>query len=223
MRTQVTGMYGIEYPIFAFSHCRDVVAAVSRAGVMGMLGALYFTPEELELELSWLDANVGGRPYGVDVVMPASYEGADLGDADELLTRLQAMIPEQHREFVDKLLVEQGMEPLTRQDAAKYLIGWTDATARPQVEVALRHPIALLANALDPPPADVVEMAHAKGVKVAAATSRDTVRSRSLTGKTARLLKNTWTDAWERPDAPQTLPMPMRFMLVSDAMRCGRR
>src|ERR687896_2690847 len=89
VRTRVTELFGIEYPIFAFSHCRDVVAAVSRAGGMGVLGALYFTPEELELELKWIDEHVGGKPYGVDVVMPAKYEGAELGDADELLSRLQ--------------------------------------------------------------------------------------------------------------------------------------
>ncbi|GAA1021290.1 putative monooxygenase [Acrocarpospora pleiomorpha] len=318
MRTRVTDMFGIEFPIFAFSHCRDVVAAVSRAGGMGVLGALYFTPEELETELKWIDENVGGMPYGVDVVMPASYEGADLGvdSPEDLLGRLQGMIPAGHRAFVDDLLEKHGVPALSGDDAGRALLGWTDATARPQVEVALRHPIALLANALGPPPADVVEQAHAKGVKVAAlastprhaikqvevgvdvvvaqgteagghtgeistmvlipqvvdavdvpvlaaggigdgrqmaagmalgaegvwtgsiwltveeadtpemarqrilaATSRDTVRSRSWTGKPARLLKNEWTDAWESTDSPGTLPMPLQFMLVSDALR----
>ncbi|SET54913.1 NAD(P)H-dependent flavin oxidoreductase [Nonomuraea wenchangensis] len=316
MRTRVTDMFGIELPIFAFSHCRDVVAAVSRAGGMGVLGALYFTPEELETELKWIDDHVDGRPYGVDVVMPASYEGADFA-TDELVGRLQAMIPEGHRSFVENLLAEHGVPPLSADaDAGRVLLGWTDATARPQVEVALRHPIALLANALGPPPADVVELAHSHGVKVAAlastprhalkqvevgvdvvvaqgteagghtgeistmvlipqvvdavdvpvlaaggigngrqmaaglalgaegvwtgslwltveeadtpemakrrileATSRDTVRSRSWTGKPARLLRNEWTEAWESTDSPGTLPMPLQFMLVSDALR----
>ncbi|MGI5486171.1 NAD(P)H-dependent flavin oxidoreductase [Microtetraspora malaysiensis] len=318
MRTRVTDMFGIEFPIFAFSHCRDVVAAVSRAGGMGVLGALYYTPEELELELKWIDEHVGGRPYGVDVVMPASYEGADLGvdSPADLLARLQGMIPAGHRQFVEDLLARHNVPPLTGDDPGKVLLGWTDATARPQVEVALRHPIALLANALGPPPADVVEQAHAHGVKVAAlastprhavkqvevgvdvvvaqgteagghtgeistmvlipqvvdavdvpvlaaggigdgrqmaagmalgaegvwtgsiwltveeadtpelarqrilaATSRDTVRSRSWTGKPARLLKNEWTDAWESAESPGTLPMPLQFMLISDALR----
>ncbi|WP_067453460.1 NAD(P)H-dependent flavin oxidoreductase [Actinomadura macra] len=170
MRTRVTELFGIEYPIFAFSHCRDVVAAVSRAGGMGVLGALYFTPEELERELTWIDTHVGGRPYGVDVVMPAAYEGADLGDADELLGRLQGMIPAGHRRFLADLLAEHGVEPSTGS-AGRALLGWTDQTARPQVEVALGHPIALLANALGPPPADVVARAHAHGVKVAGLVS----------------------------------------------------
>ncbi|ETK33611.1 MULTISPECIES: NAD(P)H-dependent flavin oxidoreductase [Microbispora] len=318
MRTRVTDLFGIEFPIFAFSHCRDVVAAVSRAGGMGVLGALYFTPEELEIELKWIDDHVDGRPYGVDVVMPASYAGADL-DVDspaDLVARLQGMIPQAHRDFVENLLSRHGVPPLTGSDPGRVLLGWTDATARPQVEVALRHPIALLANALGPPPADVVELAHAKGVKVAAlastprhavkqvevgvdvvvaqgteagghtgeistmvlipqvvdavdvpvlaaggvgtgrqmaagmalgaegvwtgsvwltveeadtselvkrrileATSRDTVRSRSWTGKPARLLRNEWTEAWESAESPGTLPMPLQFMLVSGALR----
>ncbi|TKK86397.1 nitronate monooxygenase [Herbidospora galbida] len=314
MRTRAADMFGLEFPIFAFSHCRDVVAAVSRAGGMGVLGALYFTPEELETELAWIDANVDGKPYGVDVVMPASYEGAEFAP-EELVGRLQGMIPDGHRKFVDDLLARHGVAE-SDGAAGRVLLGWTDATARPQVEVALKHPIALLANALGPPPADVVEMAHAKGVKVAAlastprhavkqvevgvdvvvaqgteagghtgeistmvlipqvvdavdvpvlaaggigdgrqvaaglalgaegvwtgsiwltveeadtpavardkilaATSRDTVRSRSWTGKPARLLKNEWTDAWEAADSPGTLPMPLQFMLVSDALR----
>ncbi len=317
MRTRVTELFGIEYPIFAFSHCRDVVVAVSRAGGMGVLGALYFTPEELELELKWIDEHIGGKPYGVDVVMPAKYEGSDLGDADELLDKLQGMIPAQHRQFLEDLLTEHGVEPST-ETAGRALLGWTDQTARPQVEVALRHPIALLANALGPPPADVVELAHEHGVKVAGlasnarhagkqvavgvdiivaqgteagghtgdvstmvlipevvdavgsdtivlaaggigrgrqmaaglalgaegvwtgsiwltvdeadtpegalpkllkATSRDTVRSRAWTGKPARFLKTAWTEAWESEKSPGYLPMPMQFMLISDALR----
>jgi NAD(P)H-dependent flavin oxidoreductase YrpB (nitropropane dioxygenase family) len=171
VRTRVTELFGIEYPIFAFSHCRDVVAAVSRAGGMGVLGALYFTPEELETELAWIDEHAGGKPYGVDVVMPAKYEGAGLGDAGEMLDQLQGMIPPAHRTFVNDLLARHGVEPLTEEGAGRYLLGWTDATARPQVEVALKHPIALLASALGPPPADVVEEAHRHGVTVAGLAS----------------------------------------------------
>ena len=150
MRTRVTEMFGIDLPIFAFSHCRDVVAAVSRAGGMGVLGALYFTPEELETELRWIDEHVDGRPYGVDVVMPASYAGSDLGvdSPAELVAKLQAMIPEGHRRFVEDLLARHGVPPLSSDaEPGRVLLGWTDATGRPQVEVALKHPIALLANA----------------------------------------------------------------------------
>src|SRR6476469_3788333 len=99
MRTKICDMFGIEFPIFAFSHCRDVVAAVSKAGGLGVLGALAFTSEELEIELDWIDKHVGGKPYGVDVVMPAKYEGSS-GEVDITQDQLEKMIPEGHRKFV---------------------------------------------------------------------------------------------------------------------------
>src|SRR5437870_669428 len=161
-------MFGIDLPIFAFSHCRDVVAAVSKAGGLGVLGALAFSVEQLEIELRWIDEQVGGRPYGVDVVMPASYAGAELGDGD-IEEALEAMIPEEHRRFVEELLERHGVPPLPPDESpTRGLLGWTHGGARSQVDVALAHPIALLANALGPPPPDVTELAHAKGVPVAA-------------------------------------------------------
>jgi NAD(P)H-dependent flavin oxidoreductase YrpB (nitropropane dioxygenase family) len=168
VRTEICHQLGVEFPIFAFSHCRDVVAAVSRAGGMGVLGALAFTPEQLEVELRWIDEHVEGRPYGVDVVMPASYAGADLGEGD-IEDALEAMIPEPHRRFVEELLEQWGVPPLPPGGPpTRGLLGWTHGGARSQVDVALAHPIALLANALGPPPADVTELAHARGVPVAA-------------------------------------------------------
>ena len=109
MHTRICDVFGIELPIFAFSHCRDVVAAVSRAGGMGVLGALAFTPEQLEIELSWLDEHVGGKPYGVDVVMPASYAGAGEIDPQHLESDLQKMIPEGHRQYVEQPIELHGL------------------------------------------------------------------------------------------------------------------
>ena len=73
MRTPICERFGIEFPIFAFSHCRDVVAAVSRAGGFGVLGALAFDPQQLEIELRWIDEHIGYNPYGVDIVIPGKY------------------------------------------------------------------------------------------------------------------------------------------------------
>src|SRR6266568_7721105 len=98
MRTPICDMFGIEFPIFAFSHCRDVVAAVSRAGGMGVLGALYFTPDELEIELAWIDEHVDGKPYGVDLVMPAKVVLPEGVDAANLEGQLEAMITQEHRD-----------------------------------------------------------------------------------------------------------------------------
>jgi NAD(P)H-dependent flavin oxidoreductase YrpB (nitropropane dioxygenase family) len=168
IRTPLSDELGIEHPIYAFTVHKEVAAAVSRAGGLGVLGALRFSPEELDEELTWIDEHVDGKPYGVDVVMPAAYAGADISDPEELLRQLQGMIPAGHKEFVERVLSDHGVPPLPDGEQVRELLGWTDATARPQVEIALAHPICLLANALGPPPEDVVDQAHAKGVKVAA-------------------------------------------------------
>jgi len=318
MKTRICDTFGIEFPIFAFSHCRDVVAAVSRAGGLGVLGALAFTPEQLEIELKWIDEHVDGKPYGVDVVMPISSVGGEGAQEPDF----QAMIPQAHRDFVESVMDRYGVPKLPEDAPAPMaLLGWTYDNARPQVDIALSHPIKLLASALGPPPPDVTQKAHEQGVIVAAlvgsaqqaikqkeagvdvivasgyeagghtgevasmvlvpevvdavaptpvlaaggigsgrqmaaalalgadgvwtgsiwltvkeadtadflvdrmmhATSRDTVRSRSMTGKPARQLRTAWTDAWEAPDSPGTLPMPLQYMLTAEAQARMRR
>ena len=106
MRTPICEQLGIEFPIFAFSHCRDVVAAVTNAGGFGVLGALAYEPERLEIELSWIEEHVHGRPYGVDFAMPVKYIGKG-GGAEASPEYLQSLIPEEHRTFVDELLDER--------------------------------------------------------------------------------------------------------------------
>ncbi len=330
MQNRLTEMFGIEFPIFAFSHCRDVVAAVTNAGGMGVLGALAFTNEQLELELQWIDEHVGGKPYGVDVVMPVKTADRELGlggDAKDLGAQLRAMIDQEHWDYVDKILRDNGIDPDADPDGADApmrdgmasggVLGWTEATGTPQIDIALAHPIAMLASALGPPPREAIERAHAQGVKVAAligrvaqaqrdvadgvdiiiaqgyeagghtgevatmvlvpdvvdaiapvpvlaaggigsgrqmaaamalgadgvwtgsiwltvienesgpvitekllaATSTDTVRSRALTGKPARQLRTAWTEAWEAPESPGPLPMPLQFLLNAYANR----
>ena len=119
MRTELCDLFGIDVPIFAFSHCRDVVAAVTNAGGFGVLGALAFSPEQLELELRWIDEHVGGRPYGVDTVMPMSYEGKErgLGRADESgqvdAEVFRKLIPQATTEWIESVLAEYEVPPLS--------------------------------------------------------------------------------------------------------------
>jgi len=323
MRTPICDELDIEFPIFAFTHCRDVVAAVSRAGGFGVLGAVGFTPEQLEVELAWIDDHVGDRPYGVDIVIPGKYEGMDEMDPEQLAEQLRAMVPKEHVDFADKILRDHGVPELPEEESQRgRLLGWTAATAMPQIEVALKHPkVRLIANALGTPPADVIEHIHDAGLKVAAlcgstyqamkhkdagvdiviaqggeggghtgevgsivlwpqvakaiaptpmlaaggigtgqqiaaamalgaqgvwagslwltveeadlppaqkqqlldATSRDTVRSRSFTGKPCRMLRSDWTEAWDAPDTPDPLPMPMQYMVSGDCVARGHR
>jgi len=319
MRTEICDRLGIEFPIFAFTHCRDVVAAVSNAGGLGVLGAVGYTAEQLATELAWIDEHTD-KPYGVDVVIPGKYEGMGELDAEKLEKDLQAMIPEEHRRFVKHLLESHGVPELPEGTEAPTLIGWTEATASPLIDEALQHDkVRLIANALGTPPTDVIDRVHESGRLVAAlcgspaqavrhknagvdiviaqgteggghtgdvgsivlwpqvidavaplpvlaaggigtgrqmaaalamgaegvwtgsiwltveeadqapaqvesllaATSRDTVRSRSWTGKPCRMLRNEWTDAWEDPDNPDPLGMPLQFMVTGEAVARG--
>ncbi|MFI6654965.1 nitronate monooxygenase [Streptomyces sp. NPDC050523] len=313
MQTELSKKLGVEHAIFGFTPFPAVAAAISRAGGFGVLGAVRYTaPDELKRDLDWLEAHVGGRPYGLDVVMPAKkVEGVTEAD-------VEAMIPESHRQFVRDTLAKYGVPELAEGEASGWRItGWMEQVARNQLDVAFDYPIRLLANALGSPPADVVARAHehdvlvaalagsarhalkhreagidivvaqgyeagghtgdiasmvltpevvdavdplpvlaaggigggqqvaaalalgAQGVwlgsiwltvteadltspavtrKLLAAGSGDTVRSRALTGKPARQLRTEWTDAWDDPAGPGTLPMPLQGLLVADAL-----
>ena len=321
MKTKICEMLGIEFPILAFTHCRDVVAAVTRAGGYGVLGAAGHSPEELDIDLAWIAEEVGDRPFGVDIIVPAKYEGSDEGGKS--VGSLREMIPPTHREFLDDMMERYDVPPLPpRNESDKPRAGESEAPmtyqqAVPLMDVAFSHPISLIVNALGPPPPDMIERAHATGVKVGAlagkkshavrhvaagvdiiiaqgheagghtgeigtmvlvpeivdavapvpvlaaggigtgrqmaasmalgaegvwcgsvwlttqeaethptvkekfltATSSDTLRSRSRTGKPARQLRSAWTDEWESPESPGTLGMPLQPMLIAEASR----
>ena len=172
MRTELCERLGIEFPIFAFTHCRDVVAAVSQAGGFGVLGALGFSAEQLEVELNWIDDHVGDKPYGVDIVIPNQGRGEQGGgesDPQKLEEKLRGMIPQGHRDFVRKLLAEHGVPELPEGSRPRELLGWTLATARPQLEVSLQHEkVRLIASALGTPPPDVIAEIQESGRLVAA-------------------------------------------------------
>jgi NAD(P)H-dependent flavin oxidoreductase YrpB (nitropropane dioxygenase family) len=164
MRTSLCELLGIEHPIAGFTPSEHVAAAISRAGGLGVLGCVRFNdPADLDAVLHWMDANTDGRPYGVDVVMPARVptEGApaDLGE----------LIPAAHRQFVEDTLLKLGVPPLPDDaEASDGVLGWLHSVARQHVEVALAHPARLIANALGPPPPDVIARAHEHGMLVAA-------------------------------------------------------
>jgi NAD(P)H-dependent flavin oxidoreductase YrpB (nitropropane dioxygenase family) len=169
VRTELCERLGIEFPIFAFTHCRDVAAAVSQAGGLGVLGAVGFSAEQLEIELKWIDEHVGDKPYAVDIVIPGKYEGQGELDVEKLEAQLRAAIPPQHREFAGKLLAEHGVPELPQGEQARELLGWTAATAGPQVETILKHEkVRVVANALGTPPADVIKEIQQTGRLVGA-------------------------------------------------------
>lgn len=164
MRTELCERFGIEYPIFVFTPSEKVAAAVTRAGGLGVLGCVRFNDaDDLENVLQWMDANTDGKPYGVDIVMPAKVptEGTSVD--------INKLVPQTHRDFVDKTLADLGVPPLPEDEAkSEGVLGWLHSVARSHVEVALKHPIKLIANALGSPPKDVIDQAHEAGVPVAA-------------------------------------------------------
>jgi NAD(P)H-dependent flavin oxidoreductase YrpB (nitropropane dioxygenase family) len=164
LRTPLCDQFGIEHPIVGFTPSEHVAAAISNAGGLGVLGCVrYNDADELEAALTWMDANTDGRPYGVDVVMPAKVP------AEGTQVDISQMIPAGHREFVDDTLRRLGVPPLPAdQERREGVLGWLHSIARAHVEVALGHPVALIANALGSPPDDVIEAAHGRGIAVAA-------------------------------------------------------
>ncbi|MCZ8320776.1 MAG: nitronate monooxygenase [Novosphingobium sp.] len=320
MDNAVCRLTGCEFPLFAFSHCRDVVVAVSKAGGFGVLGATRFTPEQLEEELAWIDEHIDGAPYGVDVLVPEIVDPrvAEFHDNEERA----AAISDQHRQFTAELLKQYGVE-VSPEEVVRYegRAGITPENGYAQMEVAFRHPIKLIANALGIAPPRMIAEGKARGVPVAAlvgakehalrqaaagvdiivaqgteagghcgevstlvlipevvralkgagydipvlaaggimtgaqmagmmaagaqgawtgsvwlatteaetseafrekmiaARSRDTVRSRSRTGKPARQLKTAWHEAWDSAQGPGPLPMPLMGMVSEPAFQ----
>jgi NAD(P)H-dependent flavin oxidoreductase YrpB (nitropropane dioxygenase family) len=313
MYTKLAKEMGLEFPIFAFTHCRDVAAAVSKAGGLGVLGVAGHSLGNLKMELEWIENEVEGKPYGVDLLLPTKFVGSDKGGLDS--GELAAKIPEEHRRFVDDLLEKHGVPPLAADAklGGELAVGYEKQ--REVIELLFSRPISLIASALGPPPSWMIERGREKGVKVAAlagtveharrhveagvdivvaqgyeagghtgtistmvlvpevvdavapvpvlaaggigngrqltaalalgaqgvwtgsvwltteeaethpvvkqkfleASSSDTVRSRSLTGKPARQLRSAWTDAWDDPSNPDPLPMPLQPVLVREA------
>jgi NAD(P)H-dependent flavin oxidoreductase YrpB (nitropropane dioxygenase family) len=166
MKSPICDMLGIEFPLFAFSHCRDVVAAVSRAGGFGVLGATSHSPETVEQELKWIDDHVDGKPYGIDVLIPENISTA--GEKDVTWKSLEARVPQQHRDFTKNLLKKYDIELQTTNVADNQMQPFDAKRALEVLEVSFNHPIRLIANALGVPPKEMLAMGKKHDVPVAA-------------------------------------------------------
>jgi NAD(P)H-dependent flavin oxidoreductase YrpB (nitropropane dioxygenase family) len=166
MRTPLACELGLEFPIFAFTHCRDVAAAVSKAGGLGVLGVAGHSLSHLEMELDWIEKQIGDRPYGVDLLLPTRYVGSDKGGFDA--AKLATLIPPAHRQFVNELLERHGVPPLPADEGPRGSLNVGYEQQREVIEFVFSRPIRLIASALGPPPRWMIEQGHAKGVRVAA-------------------------------------------------------
>ena len=169
MNTALCRMLGIEFPLLAFSHCRDVVAAVSKSGGFGVFGAAGYTPDQLETELAWIDAHVDGKPYGVDLLLPENLAVRTAAGATQ--ADLAGQISPAHRSFVHDLLRRHEVDPISgyyqREDPNRP-VSYQFDTGEHLMDVAFRHPIRLIANALGVPPSSMLERARRHGIPCAA-------------------------------------------------------
>jgi NAD(P)H-dependent flavin oxidoreductase YrpB (nitropropane dioxygenase family) len=166
MKSEICDMLGIEFPLFAFSHCRDVIAAVSKAGGFGVFGAGRYTPETIEQELKWIDDHVGGKPYGIDVLIPENL--ATAGETNVTYNSLEARIPPQHRGYAKTLLKKYGIEFDYVRAPNDEPQPFDRGRAFESLHVAFRHPVKLIVNALGVPPPEMIRMGREHGVPVGA-------------------------------------------------------
>lgn len=166
MKSPVCEMFGIDFPLVAFTHCRDVVVEVSKAGGLGVLGAAGYGPETLEIELSWIDEHIDGKPYGVDLIAPTSMAVTDDTTPDETLD----MVPGEHRDFARGILAQHNIDTSDVYQHQRGASGGflTKNRAGNIIDVAFSHPIRLIANALGVPPTYMLDMAKSRGVVAAA-------------------------------------------------------
>ena len=169
MNSRICELLDVEFPLVAFTHCRDVVVAVSKAGGCGVLGAVGMSPEQLEEELKWIDDHIDGLPYGVDVLIPNKMADKDKKfDAE----KLSSMIPQEYADFRADILENHDIEAGELRKintAATYMAENTkEDGAKALLDVAFSHPIKLIANALGVPPDWMVKMGKDNNVKVAA-------------------------------------------------------
>src|SRR5437764_2954391 len=172
MQTRVSDVLGVEFPILAFSHCRDVVAAVTNAGGFGVLGAVAHSPDQLEVDLTWIEEQTKGRPYGLDLLLPQKYAGADDGGLDR--DTLRQLLPAEQQQFVDDILRRYEVPDLPADVAGAGGRGGLGGLSispkgyEPLLDIAFAHGIRLVASALGPPPPALIERAHANEVVVTA-------------------------------------------------------
>ncbi len=179
MRTALTDLLGVEAPLVGFNRSPGVVAEVSRAGGFGMLAATMYTPAELDAQLTWIEQQLDGRPYGVDLLVPGNVAH---GDPADLLASLRAQIPDTHVRFVSELLDRYEIPARSRPPAhgGELLANFDAAGVEALLDVAFAHPVALVANALGPPPATMVERAKGAGVAVASLVGKPEHARRQL-------------------------------------------
>ncbi|MBL6689770.1 MAG: nitronate monooxygenase [Pseudomonadales bacterium] len=167
MKSPICEKLGIEFPLIAFTHCRDVVVEVSKAGGMGVLGAAGYGPKQLEIELNWIDEHIDGRPYGLDLIVPTTMANKDESASPE---EIRAMVPDEHRNYAASILAQHNIDTADVYDANTRTGGGFlgEKGAANILDIAFAHPISMIVNALGVPPAYMLELAKERGIPTGA-------------------------------------------------------
>ncbi len=163
LETAICEQLGIEYPVFAFNHCRDVIAAVSNGGGIGVLGATGLSPEGILAEGKWLRKNTD-KPIGMDILLPAKVPGK--GTKKDLFDS----IPKENIEFMSKLRKELDLPTApaaqsTNPNVMDLGVGGTQASQMEQIEAICEAKPDVFAGGLGMNP-EAVEKCHSAGIKV---------------------------------------------------------
>lgn len=160
LKTQVCAQFGIERPIFGFSHSVDVTAAVTNAGGLGVWGATHHEPDSIRANIRQIKQLVGDKPFGVDVLLPQS-----VGDNTDRKTA-HARLPEQHKAFVAGLMQKYNIPKPTKPSFFADNIR-SQQLFRNQVDAVLDSDTPVFAAALGVP-AEIIALARDGGKKTIA-------------------------------------------------------
>jgi hypothetical protein len=159
LHTKLCDMLGIEFPIIAFTHCKDVVIAVVGAGGFAVLGEAMHTPDEIAADIKWIRDRIGTKPFGIDLVLPASVPPA--GTVGELI----AKIPEVPRNYAKGILQKYNVPLPKAQIALHQWGGLSQEHARKQLDVIIDERVPVFTSGLGSP-AFILKQLHEKGIKV---------------------------------------------------------
>lgn len=159
LHTQLCDKLGIEYPVVAFTHCKDVAVAVINSGGFAVLGEALHTPDQIAADIKWIRERIGGKPFGIDLVLPSSVP--EEKTVDELL----AMIPQEQRDFEQQIKRKYNVpDPKVAPDIHHWG-GLDQKRALDQLEVIFDERVPVFASGLGSP-AFLLKRAHELGMQV---------------------------------------------------------
>ena len=159
LHTPLCDKLGIEYPVVAFTHCKDVAVAVINSGGFAVLGEALHTPDEIAADIKWIRERIGGKPFGIDLVLPSSVP------AEKSVAELLAMIPQEQRDFEQHIKQKYNVPDPKIAPNIHVWGGLDQKRAMDQLEVIFDERVPVFASGLGSP-AFLLKRAHELGIQV---------------------------------------------------------